>query len=91
MRTKAEIYDIGGNKEMERRTCRRCGNIFTTKGSNTMCRDCISAVLDDELAIRETTKPKRKKRSQLERDVKAADTAGLSYGQYMAWKEGRKL
>lgn len=75
---------------MERRTCRRCGEIFTTKGSNTMCRRCISIVLDDELAIRETAQPKRKrKQSRLERDIKAANAAGMSYGQYMAWKEGR--
>lgn len=75
---------------MERRTCKRCGEIFTTKGNNTMCRYCISMIMDDERALREATKPKRKhKQSQLERDVKAADASGLSYGQYMAWKEGR--
>lgn len=84
-------YDMG-EKEMERRTCRRCGETFTTKGSNTMCRRCISIVLDDELMIRETAKPKpKRKQSRLERDIKAADSAGLSYGMYMAWKEGRKI
>lgn len=79
---------------MERKVCKRCGETFMTKGSNTMCRFCISAVLDDERAIRETTQPKRPKKNamtQIERDVRAAEAAGLSYGHYMAWKEGRKF
>lgn len=82
---------IMGEKEMERRTCRRCGVIFLTKGNNTMCRSCISEVLDDEVMIRETAKPKRKnQQSRLEKDIHAADAAGLSYGKYMARKEGRE-
>jgi hypothetical protein len=47
-------------------------------------------VLDDEAAIRAAVQPKpkknRKKRSQLELDVRAANELGMSYGHYMAYK-----
>lgn len=75
---------------MERKVCKRCGEYFTTKSGNTMCRYCISMVLDDEAAIRAAVQPKpkknRKKRSQLELDVRAAKELGMSYGHYMAYK-----
>lgn len=74
---------------MERKICTRCGNYFTTKSGNTMCRDCIAMVLDDDQAIKAAFQPRRKrKRSQLETDVRAASEMGMSYGHYMAWKRG---
>ena len=67
--------------------CKRCGEMFTTTGENTMCQYCISETLAEM-----TTKPvpKRKKQSGLMADVKKAAAAGMSYGYYMAIKEGRK-
>ena len=74
---------------MERKICTRCGDYFTTKSGNTMCRYCIAMVLDDDQAIKAAFQPRRKrKRSQLEMDVKAAVEMGMSYGHYMAWKRG---
>ena len=74
---------------MERKICTRCGDYFTTKSGNTMCRYCIAMVLDDDQAIQAAFQPRRKrKRSQLETDVRAAREMGMSYGHYMAWKRG---
>lgn len=74
---------------MERKICTRCGDYFTTKSGNTMCRYCIAMVLDDDQAIKAAFQPRRKrKKSQLEMDVKAASEMGMSYGHYMAWKRG---
>lgn len=74
---------------MERKICTRCGDYFTTKSGNTMCRYCIAMVLDDDQAIKAACQPRRKrKRSQLENDVRAAREMGMSYGHYMAWKRG---
>ena len=76
---------------MERKLCARCGNWFTTKGENTMCQYCIAIVMheiDEELHYRP---PKvRRGETQLDKDIKAAKEQGLSYGYYMAWKEGRR-
>ena len=79
---------------MERRICKRCGDYFTTKNGNTMCKYCIAIVLEDEAALRAACQPKPKRKhnkSQLEMDVKAATEMGMSYGHYMAWKRGNMI
>ena len=72
---------------MERKICKRCGNYFTTKGENTMCQYCISTVLAD---IMPRVPARKKSKPQVLIDAIAAAKAGLSYGYYMAWKEGRR-
>ena len=76
---------------VERKICKRCGDFFTSKNDNTMCKYCISMVLDDEAAIRAALipPPKKTKKSKVEIDANNASKAGMSYGYYMAWKEGR--
>ena len=76
---------------MERKLCKRCGNWFTTRSDNVMCQYCIAIVLS-EIHV-EQMAPKRRtknKKPQIVLDAIAAAKAGLSYGYYMAWKEGRR-
>ena len=79
---------------MERKICKRCGNWFSTKSENTMCQYCIAIVLHSECGQMHDpcyVPPRRKKgETALEKAVKAATEAGMSYGYYMAWKEGRR-
>ena len=72
---------------MNRVLCKRCGEWFTTSGENTMCQYCVSATLSE---MTPKPVPKRKKQSRLMADAKNAAAAGMSYGYYMAIKEGRK-
>ena len=76
---------------MERKICKRCGNFFTAKGENTMCQYCIAIVLSEmHVETKIATRRKTNKKPQIVLDVIAATKAGLSYGYYMAWKEGRR-
>ena len=74
--------------EIERKLCKRCGNWFVTKGQNTMCQYCIATTLGEF----QKTAPARRKKSkpQVETDANIATELGMSYGYYMAWKEGRR-
>lgn len=66
--------------------CKRCGNWFATSGENTMCQYCVSTTLAE---MTPKPVPKKKKQSGLMADAKKAAATGMSYGYYMAIKEGR--
>lgn len=77
---------------MKRKICKRCGSVFTTKGDNSMCQNCIAIVLT-EMRVPDRivpAKPKKNKKPQIVIDANAAMNMCISYGEYMARKkEGR--
>lgn len=75
---------------MERKLCKRCGNWFVTRSQNTMCQYCISMTLGEFKTPETVPARKKRKKTQIEIDAKVASDLGLSYGYYIAWKEGRR-
>ena len=55
-----------------------------------MCQYCISMTLGEFKTPEPVPARKKRKKTQIEIDAKVASDLGLSYGYYIAWKEGRR-
>lgn len=91
-RRQAEYESITEQLHIRVRKCVTCGNAFETKSHTQKQCDTCRMIQQERIQPHRLDKPERSKRRETSQEAAArlayeARKAGMSYGQYVAWKE----